>query len=140
MHDVWDLRTVDDMKYQGAIWLDNYLGDQDMPQGSFFLGWIPGWRPWWHIICCDGILAVAADRGQTVLQHLGIVIVQNLDDIPERADQQNFIQMGCMASTMMPMPMTAFPHRIIIGGGMPVLSPIAVATVSTDDLIGKQGE
>ena len=45
LHDVWDLCAVDDMKYQGAVWLDNYLGDQDMPQGSFFLGWIPGWRP-----------------------------------------------------------------------------------------------
>ena len=83
---------------------------------------------------------MAADRGKAILQYLGIVVIQNLDDIPEGADQQNFIQMGCMAITMMPMPMTAFPHRIIIGGGMPVLSPIAVATVSADDLIGKQGE
>ena len=27
LHDVWNLRTVDDMKYQGTIWLDNYFGD-----------------------------------------------------------------------------------------------------------------
>ena len=32
LHDVWNLRTVDDMKYQGAVWLDNYLGDQNMPK------------------------------------------------------------------------------------------------------------
>ena len=41
LHDVWNLRTVDDMKYQSAVGLYNYLGDQDMPQGSFLLGWIP---------------------------------------------------------------------------------------------------
>ena len=83
---------------------------------------------------------MAVDGGKAIIQHLGIVIVQDLDDIPECTNQQYLIQMGCLATSMMPVPVTAFPHRIIIGGGMPVLSPIAVATVSADDLIGKQGE
>ena len=27
MHDVWNLRSVDDLEFQSAVWLDNYLGD-----------------------------------------------------------------------------------------------------------------
>lgn len=87
MHDVWDLCTVNDMKQQGAIRIDNYLWDQNMPQRTFLLGRIPGGEPGWHVLWGNGMLAVAIDRTEAVLQHLGIVIVQNLDDIPERADQ-----------------------------------------------------
>ena len=50
LHDVWDLRTVDDMKYQSSVWLDNHLWNQNVPQRSFLLGWIPGWKPGWYII------------------------------------------------------------------------------------------
>ena len=80
---------------------------------------------------------MAADRGQAVLQHLGIVIIQNLDDIPERADQQHLIQMGCLATTMVQMLMVAFPHRVVVGCGVPILPPIAVTAVTTEDLVGK---
>ena len=45
---------------------------------------------------------MAADGGQAVLQHLGVVIVQNLNDIAECADQQHLIQMGCLATAMIP--------------------------------------
>lgn len=140
MHDVWDLRTVDDMKYQGSVLLDNYLGNQDMPQRPFFLGGIPGRKPSGHILWINGMFAVAVDGGKAIIQHLGIVIVQNLDDIPERTDQQHLIQMGCLTAAMVPVPMTAFPQRVVIGGGVPILPPIAVATVGAEDLIGEQGE
>ena len=83
---------------------------------------------------------MAVDGGKAVLQYLGIVIVQNLDDTPEGADQQHLIKMGCLAITMMPMSMTAFPHWVVVGGGVPILPPIAVATVGTEDLIGEQCE
>ena len=87
MHDVWNLRTVDGMKHQGAVWFNNYFGYQDMPQRTFFLGGIPGGEPGWHILRGNGIFAVAVDGGKAIIQHLGIVIVQNLDDISERIDQ-----------------------------------------------------
>ena len=78
---------------------------------------------------------MAADRGQTVLQHLGVVIVQDLDDIPEGTDQQHLIQMGCLATAAIPVLMAAFPHRGVIGGGVSILLPIAVATIGADNLI-----
>ena len=140
LHDVWNLRTVDDMKYQGTVWLDNDLWDQNMPQGAFFLGGIPSREPGRYILLGYGIFAVAVDSAQAILQDLGIVVIQNLDDIPERADQQHLIQMGRLTAAMVPVPMTAFPHRVVIGGGVPILPPIAVAAVSADDLVGKQGE
>ena len=71
-----------------------------MPQRPFFLGGIPGRKPSGHILWINGMFAVAVNGGDAILQHLGIVIIQNLDDIPERADQQNFIQMRCLATTM----------------------------------------
>lgn len=83
---------------------------------------------------------MAADSGQAVFQYLGIVVVQNLDDIPEYTNQQNLVQMWCLATSMMPVPMTAFPHRVVIGGGVSILPSIAVAAVGAVDLIGEQCE
>ena len=48
--------------------------------------------------------------------------------------------MGCLATATIPVLMAAFPHRVVVGGGMPILSPIAVAAVGAEDLIGEQGE
>ena len=75
------------MKYQGAVRLDYYLGDQNMPQRPFFLGGIPTGKPGRHILLGNGIFAVAVDSGKAILQHLGIVIVQDLNDIPECTNQ-----------------------------------------------------
>lgn len=128
------------MEHQGAVGVDNHLGDQDMPQRPFFLGGIPCGKPGWHILRGNGVLAVAVDGGKAILQNLGIVIVQNLDDIPERADQQHLIQMGCLAIAVVQMLVVAFPYWVVIGGGVPVLPSISAATVGAADLIGEQGE
>ena len=47
---------------------------------------------------------------------------------------------GCLAIAVVKVLAIAFPHRVIIGGGMPILPPIAVAAVGAEDLVGKQGE
>ena len=65
---------------------------------------------------------MAVDRTEAVLQHLRVVIVQNLDDIPECTNQQHLIQMGCPATAVMTVSMATLPHRIIVGGGVPVTS------------------
>ena len=48
--------------------------------------------------------------------------------------------MGRLTATVMQILMIAFLHRIVIGSGMPILPPIAVAAVGAEDLIGEQGE
>ena len=125
------------MKYQGAVRLDYYLRDQNMPQRPFFLGGIPSGEPGRYILLGNGIFAIVADRGQAVLQHLGIVIIQNLDNIPERADQQHLIQMGRLTAAVVPVPVATFPHRVIVGGGMPILPTVTVSAVGTEDLVGE---
>ena len=97
-------------------------------------------KPGRYVLRGNEVLAVAVNGGDAILQHLGIVIVQNLYNISECADQQYLIQMGCLATAVMAVPMATLPYRIIVGGGMPILPPIAVATVSAEDLISKQGE
>ena len=137
LHDIWNLRAVDDMKYQGTALLDNYFWNQNMPQRPFFLGGISCGKPGWHILFSKGMLAVAVDGGNTILQHLGIVVIQNLDDIPERADQQHFIHMGCLAIAVVKVPVITFPHRIVICGGMPIQPSVSAATVGAADLVGE---
>ena len=83
---------------------------------------------------------MSLDGGKTILQHMGIVIIQNLDDISERADQQHLIQMRCLTTAAMQVLVIAFPYWIIIGGGMPILPSISATTVGAVDLVGEQGE
>ena len=63
-----------------------------------------------------------------------------MDDISECADQQHLIQMGCLATTARPVLMAASPHRVVVGCGVPILPPVAVAAVGAEDLVGEQGE
>ena len=69
LHDVWNLRTVDDMKHQSAIGLYNYFWNQDMPQRPFFLGGIPSGEPGRYILLGNGIFAVVVNGGDAILQH-----------------------------------------------------------------------
>ena len=80
---------------------------------------------------------MAVGGGEAILNYLWIVIVQNLDNIPERTDQQHLIQVGCPAAAMMSVSMATFPNRIVIGGGMPIQPPISAATIGTVDLVSE---
>ena len=83
---------------------------------------------------------MAVNGGKTVLNDLRVVIVKNLNDIPERSKQQHLIQMGCLTVATMQVFVVAFPHRIIIGGRMPILPSVCAATVGAADLVGEQGK
>ena len=101
------------------------------------MGGVSGREPRGNVLIGNRLLAVAVGGGKAIPDYLRIVIVQNLDDIPEYTDQQHFIQMGCLATAMMPVPMSAFPNWVVVGGGVPILPPIAVAAVGAADLIGE---
>ena len=83
---------------------------------------------------------MAVDGSKAIPDHFRIIIVQNLNDVPECANQQYLIQMGCPAIAVMEMLAIAFPYRIVIGGGMPILLSVCAAAVGAEDLVGKQGE